>query len=101
MSFSIYFPLIALAIIQGITEWLPISSSGILVFLEQLINLDDKNLNLLFNISVHAGSLIAIIFYFKKEIFNILKNLKLLQNIIIATIPVIFFGLIVKVFLPV
>ena len=97
MSFSIYFPLIALAIIQGITEWLPISSSGILVFLEQLINLEDKNLNLLFNISVHAGSLIAIIFYFKKEIFNILKNLKLLQNIIIATIPVVLFGLIVKI----
>ena len=97
VSFSIYFPLIALAIIQGITEWLPISSSGILVFLEQLINLEDKNLNLLFNISVHAGSLIAIIFYFKKEIFNILKNLKLLQNIIIATIPVVLFGLIVKV----
>jgi len=97
VSFSIYFPLIALAIIQGITEWLPISSSGILVFLEQLINLKDKNLNLLFNISVHAGSLIAIIFYFKKEIFNIFKNLKLLQNIIIATIPVVLFGLIVKV----
>ena len=97
MSFSIYFPLIALAIIQGITEWLPISSSGILVFLEQLINLEDKNLNLLFNISVHAGSLIAIIFYFKKDIFNILKNLKLLQNIVIATIPVVLFGLIVKV----
>ena len=97
MSFSIYFPLIALAIIQGITEWLPISSSGILVFLEQLINLEDKNFNLLFNISVHAGSLIAIIFYFKKDIFNILKNLKLLQNIIIATIPVVLFGLIIKV----
>ena len=76
MSFSIYFPLIALAIIQGITEWLPISSSGILVFLEQLINLKDKNLNLLFNISVHAGSLIAIIFYFKKEILNIFKKFK-------------------------
>jgi undecaprenyl-diphosphatase len=97
VSFSIYFPLIALAIIQGISEWLPISSSGILVFLEQLINLEDKNHNLLFNISVHTGSLIAIIFYFKKEIFNILKNLKLLQNITIATIPVVLFGLIVKV----
>ena len=97
MSFSIFFPLIALAIIQGITEWLPISSSGILVFLEELINLEDKNLNLLFNISVHTGSLIAIIIYFKKDIFNIFKNLKLLQNIIIATIPVVIFGLIVKV----
>ena len=97
MSFSIYFPLIVLAIVQGITEWLPISSSGILVFLEHLVNLEDKHLNLLFNISVHAGSLIAIIFFFKKEIFNILKNLKLLQNIIIATIPVVLFGLIVKV----
>ena len=97
MNFSIYFPLVALAVIQGITEWLPISSSGVLVFLEEIINLEDKNLNLLFNISVHTGSLIAIIIYFKKDIFNIFKNLKLLQNIIIATIPVVIFGLIVKV----
>ena len=97
MSFSIYFSLIALAIIQGVTEWLPISSSGILVFLEELTKLKDKNLNLLFNISVHTGSLIAIIIYFKKDIIGILKNIKLLQNIIIATIPVVISGLIVKV----
>ena len=97
MSFSIYLSLIILAIVQGLTEWLPISSSGILVVLEELINLKDKNLNLLFNISVHTGSLIAVMLFFKKDILNILNNLKLAQNIIIATIPVVIFGLLVKI----
>jgi len=97
VSFSIYLSLIILAIVQGLTEWLPISSSGILVVLEELINLKDKNLNLLFNISVHTGSLIAVMLFFKKDILNILNNLKLAQNIIIATIPVVIFGLLVKI----
>ena len=97
MSFSIYLNLIILSIVQGLTEWLPISSSGILVVLEELINFKDKNLNLLFNISVHTGSLIAVMLFFKKDILNILNNLKLAENIIIATIPVVIFGLLVKI----
>ena len=56
-----------LSIIQGITEWLPISSSGLLVVFEEIVFLDDKNQNLLFNISTHAGSLIAVVIYFKKK----------------------------------
>ncbi len=97
MSFSIYLNLFFLAIIQGITEWLPISSSGILVILEELTKLGDKNFNLLFNISVHTGSLIAVIIFFKVEILGLIKNTKLVQNIIIATIPVVIFGLIIKI----
>ena len=97
MAASIYFSLICLSIIQGISEWIPISSSVLLVIFEEILLLKDKDKNLLFNISAHTGSLFAVLVYFKKEIFNILKNLKLLQNIIIATIPVVLFGLIVKV----
>lgn len=98
MSFGTYISFLLLAVIQGLTEWLPISSSGILVVLEDLINLKNKNLNLLFNISVHTGSLLAVIIYFKKEIFNLIGNNKLLQNIFIATIPVVILGFIVKIF---
>ena len=73
MTFSIYLAFILLALIQGLTEWLPISSSGILVVLEEIYKLEDKNLNLLFNISVHAGSLLAVIIYLRKEIFSLLN----------------------------
>ena len=64
--------------------------SGLLVIFEELVMLKDKNQNLLFNIATHTGSLIAVIIYFKKELFNIFNNIPLILNIIIATIPVIF-----------
>ena len=98
MTTSIFLSAICLSIIQGVTEWLPISSSGLLVIFEELVMLKDKNQNLLFNIATHTGSLIAVIIYFKKELFNILNNMPLILNIVIATIPVIFFGFLVKFF---
>ena len=97
MLLPIYLSLIFLAIIQGLTEWLPVSSSGILIILEETIKLEDKNLNLLFNIAAHTGSLIAVITYFKREVFELRKNIKLIKNIIIATIPVIICGFIIKI----
>ena len=98
MTTSIFLSAICLSIIQGVTEWLPISSSGLLVIFEELVMLKDKNQNLLFNIATHTGSLIAVIIYFKKEIFNIINNIPLILNITIATIPVIIFGFLVKFF---
>jgi len=98
MTTSIFLSAICLSIIQGVTEWLPISSSGLLVIFEELVMLKDKNQNLLFNIATHTGSLIAVIIYFKKELFNIFDNIPLIINIIIATIPVIFLGFLVKFF---
>ena len=96
MTTSIFLSVICLSIIQGITEWLPISSSGLLVIFEEIVLLKDKNQNLLFNIATHTGSLVAVIMYFKKEIFNIINNIPLILNITIATIPVIIFGFLVK-----
>jgi undecaprenyl-diphosphatase len=93
----IYIKVLILALIQGLTEFLPISSSAFLVVAEEIINLDNKNLNLLFNISVHSGSLLAVMIYFKKEILSLIKNYTLLFNLIIATIPVVIVGFIVKI----
>ena len=97
MSLSIYLNTFFLAIIQGVTEWLPISSSGLLVIFEELIKLEDKNLNLLFNIAVHGGSLIAVVIYFLKDLFQIFNNYSLIKNIIIATIPVVIAGFLIKI----
>ena len=97
MSLSIYLNTFFLAIIQGLTEWLPISSSGLLVIFEELVKLEDKNLNLLFNIAVHGGSLIAVVIYFLKDLFQIFNNYSLIKNIIIATIPVVIAGFLIKI----
>ena len=97
MSLSIYLNTFFLAIIQGITEWLPISSSGLLVIFEELVKLEDKNLNLLFNIAVHGGSLIAVVIYFLKDLFQIFNNYNLIKNIIIATVPVVIAGFLIKI----
>ena len=97
MSLSIYLNTFFLAIIQGVTEWLPISSSGLLVIFEELVKLEDKNLNLLFNIAVHGGSLIAVVIYFLKDLFQIFNNFNLIKNIIIATIPVVIAGFLIKI----
>jgi len=82
--------LVMLSIIQGITEFLPISSSAHLLIASKYFNLSNSNLTL--DISLHAGSLLAIIFYFKKELKNFLKNKKLFSKIFITSIPISIFG---------
>jgi undecaprenyl-diphosphatase len=97
MSLSIYLNTLFLAVIQGVTEWLPISSSGLLVIFEELVKLEDKNLNLLFNIAVHGGSLIAVVLYFLKDLLQIFNNYNLIKNILIATLPVVIVGFLIKI----
>ena len=57
-----------LSIVQGITEFIPVSSSAHLILISNLLNLNSENLTI--DLSLHFGSLAAIIFYFKKEISN-------------------------------
>ena len=82
--------LVMLSIIQGVTEFLPISSSAHLLIASKYFNLSNSNLTL--DISLHAGSLLAIMFYFKKELKNFLKNKKLFLKIFITSIPISIFG---------
>ena len=84
--------IIILSIIQGISEWLPISSSGILIIFEDLLDLNDEIFNFNLNVIVHFGSLLAVITYFFNDLKNLFKNKKLIKNIIIATVPVIIVG---------
>ena len=90
-----------LGIIQGLTEFLPISSSAHLLFPNLIFGTNDLGLS--FDIAVHFGTLIAVIFYFKEDISLMLQSLatrnstfprekKLFGLLVVATIPIVLVG---------
>jgi len=92
---------IVLGIIQGLTEWLPISSTGHLKLAEQFLNL---KVPVLFDVVLHTGTLIVVLLFFRKDIKNILSALarfefkkedgKLIPLITVGTIPTALIGLV-------
>ena len=82
--------ILILAIIQGISEYLPVSSAAHLVLVSKYYVF--TNQSLLIDICLHLGSLIAIIFYFRNDILNFIKNKDFLIKILIGTIPIIPVG---------
>jgi undecaprenyl-diphosphatase len=95
-----------LGLIQGLAEWLPISSTGHLKIAEHYLGLTTTPL---FNLILHLGTLIVVLFYFRTDIKNILKALVhldfkseygiMIPLIIVATIPTAIIGLIYVEFL--
>ena len=79
-----------LSAIQGISEFLPVSSAAHLVLVSKYYEF--INQNLLIDICLHLGSLIAIVVYFRKDLFNFIKNKNFLIKIVIGTIPIIPVG---------
>jgi undecaprenyl-diphosphatase len=64
---------VILAVVQGMTEFLPVSSSGHLVLVQQLLNLNDPQI-VLFDVFVHFGTLISVMVIFRKDIVEILRS---------------------------
>ena len=91
MSFY-YLEILLLAIVQGISEFVPISSSAHLILFSNIQKFNYASLEI--DVSLHLGSLIAILVYFRKDLLNIFKNKKLLNLILFGSIPLIFFGFI-------
>ncbi len=87
---SNYIETFILAIVQGISEFVPVSSSAHLLILSQLNNFSSSSL--LIDVSLHLGSLLAIIFYFRNDLINFFKNKGLALLIIIGSIPLILVG---------
>ncbi len=94
---------VIIAIVQGITEWLPVSSSGHLVIAERILNYKG---GMTFDVALHFGTLMAVFVYFGKDIVDIVRDLitgkfktengKLGVYIIIATIPAAIAGFLLK-----
>lgn len=87
--------ILILSIIQGITEFLPISSQSHLILTSKLLGMSDQGLS--FDIALHAGSLIAILIYYRKEVTKIMsisdEGIQYLKLIIIGSIPLPIIGL--------
>ena len=100
---SDFFLALLLALIQGLTEFLPVSSSAHLLFPSLLFGA--KDFGIVFDISVHAGTLAAVIYYFKNEIQGLLyawmpwkktrskEDFSLGLNLLVATLPIVAVGL--------
>ena len=79
-----------LSIIQGITEFIPVSSSSHLIIISDYLNFENQSLSI--DVSLHIGSFIAVITYFRKEILNFVKNKELFFKIFLSSIPVMLIG---------
>lgn len=101
---------VGLAVIQGATEFIPVSSSGHLVLARKLFGWSDTG-GLVFDTILHAGSLAALLIYFRQELISVLKGCfniaapdfawyrRLPWLIVVATLPVVIAGPILKPFL--
>ena len=89
--------LIFLALVQSLTEFLPISSSGHLL-LVSLSGFSHQGLGV--DIALHVGTLVAVIIYFWRDIWDMmsLRNLRLMMQLVVATLPVIVIGLMIHFF---
>jgi undecaprenyl-diphosphatase len=98
---------VILGVIQGLTEFLPISSSGHLVIGESLLGLSTPGMS--FEIWLHFGTLLAVLIYFRRKLMELMgslikggedksvnKNRSLLAAIVVGTIPAIIIGLLLK-----
>ena len=79
-----------LAFVQGFSEFIPVSSSAHLIIVSKLYKFHISSLQL--DISLHLGSLFAIIFYFRDDLLNITKNKSLAILLILGSVPLIIIG---------
>ena len=85
-----FIEILILSAVQGISEFLPISSSAHLILISNFYNFSSSSLFI--DIGLHLGSLFAIIYYFKQDLLNLKDNQKLLVLILVGSIPLIIFG---------
>ena len=102
-----FFHLVILALIQGITEFLPVSSSGHLVLAHHLLGQDTGwAQDLMIDVAVHVGTLFAVLIYFRKDIYAMIfspkddQNKKLPYLILLASVPVIIAGFFLHLIAP-
>jgi undecaprenyl-diphosphatase len=98
-----YFEAILLGIIQGLTEFLPVSSSGHLVLAQHLLGA--KIPGVTFELAVHFGTLLSVLIYFRKKLFGLIRGIfvldmtaerRMILYLILGTLPAAIFGVLFK-----
>ncbi len=79
-----------LSLIQGITEFLPISSSSHLILISEYYNFSNEGLAI--DVALHIGSFFAVILFFRKDIIEFIKDKILLLRFVIASLPIMIVG---------
>lgn len=109
--------IVILALVQGITEVLPISSSAHLLITHELLHERNIEENLIMDIALHVGTLAAVLIYFRRDILMLISNLprffraaektgsqktgaRMIANIIIGSVPVVIAGFMLHIFQP-
>tara|TARA_Y100000590_G_scaffold435104_1_gene554164 strand:+ start:552 stop:1319 length:768 start_codon:yes stop_codon:yes gene_type:complete len=85
--------ILILSAVQGISEFLPVSSAAHVILISKYYAFNNQNL--LIDICLHLGSLLAIIFYFRNDLINFIKNKNFLIKILVGTVPIVPLGYIV------
>ena len=104
-----YLKFVLYGLIQGLTEFIPVSSTAHLKVISLFLGIDDPGASL--SATIQLGSVLAIAWYFKNDIFNFRSqsskkllayflHKKLLRSILIGTIPIVLLGLSIKIFIP-
>ncbi|MFT5062955.1 MAG: undecaprenyl-diphosphatase [Gammaproteobacteria bacterium] len=103
-----FIQVLVLALVQGLTEFLPVSSSAHLIFAPLLLNWNDQGLA--FDVAVHVGTLAAVVLYFRKEVVELLfawfgsftgthnPHSRLAWQVLVATLPALPAGLLANQF---
>lgn len=93
-----YFYAVLLGIVQGLTEFLPISSTGHLALTEKLLGLDPQTFGLQFDAAIQLGTTVAVIWFFRKDLWDLVvnwrkpKERKLMLALVVATLPALAIG---------
>jgi len=79
-----------LSFVQGVAEFIPVSSSSHLILISNLLDFENQSLSI--DVSLHIGSLLAVLVYFYKDIINFIENKNLFFKIFISSLPVMIVG---------
>lgn len=90
-----YFLAILAGAVQGLTEFLPVSSTGHLIIFERIFGISQEDFGLAFDASLHLGTLLAVILFFSKDYLKAARS-KLAASIVIGTLPAAFAGLLLE-----
>ena len=83
---------IIVSIVEGLTEFIPVSSTGHMIITEKLLNVPDNDYTKMFTVAIQLGAILAVVVLYWKKFFDI-KNWQFYSKLIVGVVPAIIFGL--------